>query len=338
MKYNRIALYIDLLFCLVIMPLVIMLLPVDKWIVHNTAFLFTLIVYIYAIYFIYRWARLPERFMKKKYLSIIVLLLILVSATVLLTYFPMNSSDKISDVRQLEARKNLRTQTIWFFFLMVTGFSLAIELTFELFKQILSKQEIEAEKNKAELALYKSQINPHFLFNTLNSLYALVLCGSEHTESAFIKFSNILKYMYSQATAETIDLQSEINYISQYIDLQKLRLNHHTKVELICDIDKKPFQIPPMILFTFIENAFKYGISPDEDCTIQIHIKTNDNGLYFHTCNPIMKKKKTEQPSIGIINTRKRLDMLYPNKYSLNIQNEHNLFKVYLRIQLTEKK
>lgn len=124
----------------------------------------------------------------------------------------------------------MRAQTVWFFFLVVTGFSLSIELIFELFRQILSKQEIEAEKNKAELALYKAQINPHFLFNTLNALYGLVLTKSDKTESAFIKFSNILKYMYAQTTSDLIFISNEVEYIRQYVDLQSLRLNKHTKV------------------------------------------------------------------------------------------------------------
>lgn len=135
-------------------------------------------------------------------------MIILITITESFTYFPIPSERITGNTHQMEARFNMRKQTIWFFFLFVTGFSLAIELTFELFRQILSRQTIEAEKNKAELALYKAQINPHFLFNTLNTLYALVLCDSEYTESAFVKFSNILKYMYNQATAETIDLKS----------------------------------------------------------------------------------------------------------------------------------
>lgn len=189
MKNNRIALYIDLLFCLVIMPLAIMLLPVDRWITTNTAFLLTLIAYVYVLYFVYRRVCLPKLFMQKKYLHIVLLMCILVAVTGLLTHFPMPAEGITDDVRQMRARLNMRTQTIWFFFLVVTGFSLAIELTFELFRQILSRQAVEAEKNKAELALYKAQINPHFLFNTLNTLYALVLSGSEKTESAFVKFS-----------------------------------------------------------------------------------------------------------------------------------------------------
>lgn len=333
MKKHRIALYIDLLFCLVIMPLVIMLLPVDHWIVNNTAFLIALVSYIYILYFVYRRVCLPRLFMQKKYLQIVILLAILLGVTELLTYFPLPADRITNDARQMAARLNIRKQTIWFFFLVVTGFSLAIELTFELFKQILSRQTVEAEKNKAELALYKSQINPHFLFNTLNSLYALVLSQSENTESAFVKFSNILKYMYSQATADTISLKSEIEYLQQYVDLQKLRLNSHTRVEMVCDIGECDIQIPPMIFFTFIENAFKYGVSSDEDCTVQIEIKADENCLYFETYNRVMKEKTDKAPAIGILNCRKRLDVLYPGRYSLVACREGEFFKVNLIIQ-----
>lgn len=337
MKKKHIAHTIDLFFCLVMIPLSVMLLPVDHWIAHNTAFLFTLIAYIYALYFIYRRACLPKLFLEQKYLQIVVLLIVLILLTQLLTHFPFPAERITDDIRQMEGRMNMRRQTIWFFFLFVTGFSLAIELIFELFRQILSRQEIEAEKNKAELALYKAQINPHFLFNTLNTLYALVLCKSEHTESAFVKFSNILKYIYHQATSETIDLKNEIEYIRQYIELQQLRLNRHTRVEVNCDISERPLQIPPMLLFTFIENAFKYGVSPDEDGMIRIQIKTVDKEFQFAISNRIMKSKKDDNPAIGIDNCRKRLEILYPGRYQLNIRQENGLFKVFLTMQLTEK-
>ena len=198
MKRTNIPIYIDLLFCLVIMPPIIMLVPVDRWIVHHTVFMLTLIVYLYGLYFVYRKARLPRLFMQRKFGHILLLMGILVIITLLLTQFPYPPEPNKLDPLIHKARQHLRSQTVWFFFLVVTGFSLSIELIFELFRQILSKQEIEAEKNRAELALYKAQINPHFLFNTLNALYGLVLTKSDKTESAFIKFSNILKYMYAQ--------------------------------------------------------------------------------------------------------------------------------------------
>ena len=334
MKNNRIALYIDLLFCLVIIPLVIMLLPVDRWIVTNTAFLFTLVVYVYALYFVYRCACLPKLFMQKKYLRIVILLVVLVAVTEGLTYFPMPTGRLTDDSRPMEARLHIRTQTIWFFFLMVTGFSLAIELTFELFRQILSRQEIEAEKNKAELALYKAQINPHFLFNTLNTLYALVLSGSDKTESAFVKFSGILRYMYSQSGSELIPAERELDYIRQYVDLQKLRLNRHTQVNLAIDMAGKQVLIPPMILITFVENVFKYGTSSDTDCTVYIHICVDEDRLLLETENAVMRRREDGNQGIGIANCRKRLELLYPGRYELRVGESDNQYKTYLTIRL----
>ena len=334
MKNNRIALYIDLLFCLVIIPLVIMLLPVDRWIVTNTAFLFTLVVYVYALYFVYRCACLPKLFMQKKYLRIVILLVVLVAVTEGLTYFPMPTGRLTDDSRPMEARLHIRTQTIWFFFLMVTGFSLAIELTFELFRQILSRQEIEAEKNKAELALYKAQINPHFLFNTLNTLYALVLSGSDKTESAFVKFSGILRNMYSQSGSELIPAERELDYIRQYVDLQKLRLNRHTQVNLAIDMADKQVLIPPMILITFVENVFKYGTSSDTDCTVYIHICVDEDRLLLETENAVMRRREDGNQGIGIANCRKRLELLYPGRYELRVGESDNQYKTYLTIRL----
>lgn len=333
-KNNRISLYIDLLFCLVIIPLVIMLLPVDRWIVTNTAFLLTLIVYVYFLYFAYRCACLPKLFMQKKYGRIVILLVILVAVTECLTHFPMPAEYIVSDTRPVEARMHIRTQTIWFFFLMVTGFSLAIELTFELFRQILSRQEVEAEKNKAELALYKAQINPHFLFNTLNTLYALVLSGSDKTESAFVKFSGILRYMYSQSGSELIPAGRELDYIRQYVELQQLRLNRHTQVNLVIDMSDKLVLIPPMILITFVENAFKYGTSSDTDCTVYIHVRVDEDSLLLETENTVMRRREDGNQGIGIANCRKRLELLYPGRYELRAGETDGQYRTYLTIRL----
>ena len=334
MKKNRISLYIDLLFCLVIIPLTIMLLPVDRWITHNTAFLFTLVAYVYLLYFIYRCVRLPRLFMQRKYLRIVLLLFILILITELLTYFPMPVERITANAQLIAPRMNIRRQTIWFFFLVVTGFSLAIELTFELFRQILSRQEIEAEKNKAELALYKAQINPHFLFNTLNTLYALVLSGSEKTESAFVKFSGILRYMYSQNGVEFISAERELEYIRQYVDLQKLRLNCHTTVDFVVEITHVQVLIPPMILITFVENVFKYGTSSDIDCVVHIHIRVSESCLTLETENAVMRHREDGECGIGIMNCRKRLELLYPGRYELYTEETGGRYRVKLEIRI----
>lgn len=321
-----------------ILPIVIMLAPVEKWIVHHTTFMLTLITYLYTLYFTYRKINLPSMVMQKKYLKAAVIIIVILVITKLISDFPLpdNSGNAETEISRLAntAKRHMRTQIVWYFFLIVTGFSLAIELVFELFKQILSKQEIEAEKNKAELALYKSQIDPHFLFNTLNAIYGLVVSQSDNTESAFIKFSNIMQYMYSQSTSDTINIRSEIDYIQQYVELQELRLNHHTKIYFTTKIDDDEIEIPSMILITFIENAFKYGTSPDEDCYIKISITVENGELLFNTENKIMKHKKDSHPAIGIKNCRKRLNLLYPERFILNNYEQDGIYFVSLKIRI----
>lgn len=333
MKHTRVARWIDLLFCLVILPLAIMLLPVDRWIVNNTAFLITLVGYLYALYFTYRWAKLSQLFRQRRYLHIAGLMLVLVGITALLTHFPMPDNSAALDARQLAARRGIRTQTVWFFFLIVTGFSLAIELTFELFRQILARQELAAERDRAELALYKAQINPHFLFNTLNTLYALTLSKSDRAESAFVKFSNILHYMYAQADRELIPLCEEREYIRQYVDLQRLRLNAHTRIELTEKIDDERVLVPPMLFITFVENAFKYGSSSERDCSIRISLRLHDGILEFRTENAVMRPRE-HGCGIGIENCRKRLQLLFQGDFDLQTSENDGIYRVRLAIRL----
>lgn len=334
MKYAHIAIYIDLLFCLVIMPLIIMLTPVEKWIEHKTLFFISLVVYLYALYFIYRKTKLPRLLMRKKFARALIVVSTLLLVTFIYaqnSYQPANPS--LTD-KEIAVRRQLHEQTIWFFFLIVTGFSLSIELTSELFRQIMSKKEIEMEKSKAELALYKAQINPHFLFNTLNALYGLVLTKSDLAEPIFIKFSNILKYIYSRGISETIPIGREMDYIQQYIDLRSLRLNHHTQVTFESEIENPALPIAPMILITFVENCFKYGASPDKDCAIRVQASERSNRLLFQTENKIMRANAGDSSRVGIENCRKRLGLIYPKRHRLAIQEEDALFKVKLEIQL----
>lgn len=333
-NYTRISIYIDLIFSFIILPLLIMLVPVEKWIIHHTYFMLLLIVYVYLLYFTYRKVNIPGLIMQRQFRLVVLLMVVLIFITWAISQIPIPKDDFIESPRDWGIRQHIRSLSVWFFFFVVTGFSLAIELMFELFKQILSKQEIEAEKNKAELALYKAQINPHFLFNTLNALYGLVLTKSDKTESAFIQFSDILKYMYTQTTLDTIPICNEIEYIRQYVDLQSLRLNRHTHIDFHTETDDEQAQIPPMILITFVENAFKYGTSSDVDCTIYIQIAVKEGVLHFETENTIMKEKKEPTPAIGIDNCRKRLELLYPGRFSLTTGREGNQFKTRLTIQL----
>ena len=327
----KIETLISAVFCLVVMPAILMLAPVEQWFRNNTIFLISLVIFMYAIHFIYMWAKIPDMIRRHKYLKLVCILGAVLFATYLFTYFPFEYGNVV-DNKEIIYRNYLRTRIIWFFFIIVSSFSLIIQLTSELFRQTMQKKEIESQNRAAELALYKAQINPHFLFNTMNSLYSMIITKSEKTEDAFIKFSDILKYMYSHAEKDTITIGEEINYLHEYIDLQSLRLNGHTIVSMEEEVEDREIQIPSMLLITFVENAFKYGTSSSKDSKIEIKVREADGTFFFSTRNNIMKR--TEGAGIGIENCQRRLRALYHDDFSLTAKDEDGEFYVELTIRL----
>ena len=140
--------------------------------------------------------------------------------------------------------------------------------------------------------------------------------------------------MYSQSGSELIPAEREVDYIRQYVDLQQLRLNRHTQVELTLDVVDKQVLIPPMILITFVENAFKYGTSSDTDCTIRIRIRVDETCLLLETENTVMRRREDGSKGIGIANCRKRLELLYPGRYDLRTDEADGQYRTFLNIRL----
>lgn len=197
-------------------------------------------------------------------------------------------------------------------------------------------KELENKKLIAELSYLKAQINPHFLFNTLNNLYALSLKKSDITPNAILKLSGIMRYVVTESNQSKVSLEKEINYIKDYISLQQLRLG--TNITLHFDIQGAftNDKIAPLILITFIENAFKYGVSSSKPSTINISINLTNNTLTLKVINSIVnlhipKEHSTEE---GISNTIKRLEMVYPDKHSLEIHQDNKTYSVQLKINL----
>lgn len=336
MDRKRIAIYIDIIFCVIFLPLIITLIPVDRWIVKYTSFAILLIVFLYLLYFTYRRLKIPRMLMQGQYLRVILWLLAFVGCAFLISHYPFPENTlRNHSPHEIMRLKHLRLQTVWLLFLVVSGFSLTIELTFELFNQIIYRKDLETEKNRAELSVYKAQINPHFLFNSLNTLYGLIVSKSDRTEQVFVKFTSLLRYMYAQSTNDLIAISQEIEYINHYIELQSMRYNHHTHIEWNYTIDDENILIPPMILITFVENACKYGSSPSKDCTIRIRLNLKSGILDFRTQNAIMKQNKENKKGIGIENCRRRLELLYRNRYQLVTEEKDRNFYVHLTLQLS---
>lgn len=193
----------------------------------------------------------------------------------------------------------------------------------------------EADKMNAELSFLKAQINPHFLFNTLNNLYSLAIINSEHTAESIMKLSNIMRYVTDENSQDFVSLQSEVDCIRDYIDLQKLRLSKKVELDVLFEGDFTHKKIAPLILMTFIENVFKYGISNHEKSDVKIHILAEKKTLSFYCRNTLFATpRQTGRSGIGISNTQKRLQHLYPNKHLLNISADSGFYTTELTVQL----
>jgi two-component system LytT family sensor kinase len=191
----------------------------------------------------------------------------------------------------------------------------------------------EADKAQAELAFFKAQINPHFLFNTLNNLYSLAITKSDHTAPGILKLSQLMRYITEEATADFVALEDEIKCLENYIDLQKLRLNVKTTVSFLVEGKISSQRIAPLVFMTFVENAFKYGISNRFENLIEIKVRVGESQIFFSCKNQIFdRSQETEREGIGIANTRKRLDFLYPDRYDLKITDIDNVFEVGLNL------
>lgn len=194
----------------------------------------------------------------------------------------------------------------------------------------------EQEKVKFQLSFLQAQINPHFLFNILNSIYSLIINKSEHAADAVVKLSSIMRYVLSEAAQTTVPLYKEIKYVSDYIELQRLRLAKNVKLDYHAVTDPIEKQITPLILLPFIENAFKHGVSMEEECEINISITVDADTLTLVVINKKIKlhSKEKDESGMGMENTMKRLQLLYPERHKISINDTDKSFAVELTLQL----
>jgi hypothetical protein len=210
---------------------------------------------------------------------------------------------------------------------------LVLSFSFRIYRQM---RKLNDEKLNTEISFLKAQINPHFLFNTLNSIYSLTLSNSDAAPEAVVKLSGIMRYAISDTAKELVDLEREITYISNYIDLQKLRTSERVKID--CEIKGSAAgkQIAPFILIPFVENAFKYGINPEQDSDIQVNIWMDKKKVMMgvHNKKVFIRKDKETGTGLGIQTTIQRLGLVYPGKHSLTIDDNEKNFNVSLEIKL----
>jgi LytS/YehU family sensor histidine kinase len=209
-----------------------------------------------------------------------------------------------------------------------------IRLAYSFLRNQNEKKALENANLNAEVNFLKSQINPHFLFNTLNSIYSQAHSRSDNTEFSILKLSDLLRYVLYDSGESKVDLAKDIQYINNYIDLQKIRLSSKIKINYVVKGELGGCTIAPLLLITFIENAFKHGISYTQASTVNIEIEVFEETLTLLISNPIVERNSFVPGGLGLKNVTRRLDLLYPGKYLLDIHHDDYLHIVNLKLNL----
>ena len=202
------------------------------------------------------------------------------------------------------------------------------------------RKELQTQTMQSELRFLKSQINPHFLFNTLNSLYALTLKKSDAAPEIVIKLSEMMRYMLYECNERRVPLRKEVQYIRNYLDLESLRQGQNVEItfEVSGEIDDQ--QIAPLIFTPFLENSFKHGLNNQiAEGYVRIKLDVEQNKVHLNIANskpPTKPQKNPDKPSggIGLVNVRRRLNLLYPNHYNLQTKDEPDHYRVTLDLDL----
>jgi len=305
-----------------------------------------MIVYFYANYYIL----IPKLLTRKKFLwySLTVFFMLAIAfislRQMMLTYdtphemenlLRRHSSEKAHEILYAHARN--RGMGAVFFSFMVLAVSTSIKVTGDWYVMDKKRKEVENEKLSTELNFLKSQINPHFFFNTLNNIYSLAIQKSGKTPEAIVKLSELMRYIIYDTNKDKVPLSKEIDYIRNYIELEKLRLRDNADIRFVVDGNPAEKLIEPLLILPFIENAFKHGIGHQQASTVSIRISIRDSQLNVLVENPVWPapdNTSENNQGIGRYNAERRLQLLYNNNYKLETTITDAIFRVDLTLNL----
>ena len=223
-----------------------------------------------------------------------------------------------------------------FISLLLAGFNTAIAVTNKWSTEEQARKEIEKEHVESKLAFLQNQVNPHFLMNTLNNIHSLIEVDGQLAQSAVIKLSAMMRYLLYESGRGTTTLQREIEFLKSYLELMQLRVDKSVNVTLELPANFENVSLPPLLFISFIENAFKHGVSYREPSSMKFRLVRHSDSLEFSAVNtiPVFQSGKSEntQGGFGLENVRKRLDMLYGTRYRLVIEKTDREFRVNLSI------
>jgi sensor histidine kinase YesM len=272
---------------------------------------------------------IPRYLFLKKYKHYASFVSLLVLATALLISFWLSELDRIDWFSRFIAS----IINVVFVLLMTSG----AKFLFEYLQKIIKLKEIENKQLKAELNLLKAQVNPHFLFNTLNNLYGLITQNNNQKATEIIfKLADLMRYLLESSKADKVSLNKEIQFLEDYLSLEKIRLSNNTAIKFEVSGIDSDFFIAPLLFIPLVENTFKHGLNTiSTDSFAHFFLSVQGNDLFFEAVNSVGKSFEiSERVGTGLENLRKRLHLIYPDKHELDIEQTTHQFKVILHIQL----
>jgi sensor histidine kinase YesM len=225
--------------------------------------------------------------------------------------------------------------------LAVAMLSVTIKMTGKWYTSEAERQEEQKERTEAELRNLRQQLNPHFLFNTLNNIYAQIAINPENAQNSMLELSKLLRYVLYENNGNFVELERELNFIHNYVELMRIRLNPEVDMRINIAVTDKKSMVAPLLFIALIENAFKHGISTTQHSFIDIDIhQNNDKQLNCTIRNSSFPKDESDQSGsgIGLENLRRRLEILYPHKHILRTEKEGNTYVAELIIPLNQSK
>ncbi len=280
----------------------------------------------------------PNYLTKKRFLTyaglLILTSLIITPLKVIVFYF------KFSQYPNLQADLVANQNMFFVFHFLVGGVSTIVKIIADWVKYVRERQELETRTMQSELRFLKSQINPHFLFNTLNNLYALTLKKDDKAPEIVIKLSEMMRYMLYECNEKRVLLSKEINYIRNYIDLEMLRQGKNVEISFEVDGEVSDQKVAPLMFIPFLENSFKHGLSHQLTTgfvNMKMHVQDRTVDFYIENSKPETPPQQMHhRPSggIGLVNVQRRLNLLYPDHYDLKIKDSPKTYAVNLKIEL----
>lgn len=336
MNIKNLPQYIDLIFCLIVLPVMICIFPVERWAQNFPAYAASVGIWLYALYFINRKFVVPT-LIKTDGKSLSGWLLVAASigisvgfASIDLFYRDYTPFDK--GIMSFLPRLKMYQQAVLSLFMVVESFSFFVGFIVAIYQQRLERQQAEAMRDREIITQLRNRIKPHFMFNTLNTLYGLFLTENPAALPSLAKFISMLQYVQRAYGSDTVSLEDELQYIRQYIDLQKLRLNKRTDVRFTVDTEDESYRIPPLLLVTFVENCFKHGVSSVEKSNIDISVYEENGFLTFKTVNGIFGSTEVSSHK-GLENCRRRLEIAFSKRHELDITNDGQTYSVILKLK-----